>query len=145
MKNILFWCGRLVLGGAFSYAAISKILDPAAFATNIGHYHLLPHPLALTFGLYLPWLELFCGVGVLCRWREQGALLLTAAMCGIFCAALLSAWFRGLDINCGCFGYDTTASNLPLAIARSATLGLIAFFLLWKTKPTGLPHIPVSG
>lgn len=136
MKNILFWCGRLVLGGAFAYAAFSKILDPAAFATDIGHYRLLPHSLTLALGLYLPWLELFCSIGVLCRWRERGALLLITAMCGMFCAALVSAWFRGLDINCGCFGHDITASNLPLAISRSLALGLLALYLFKQSQPT---------
>jgi len=134
MKNIFFWCGLLALGGTFAYAALQKILAPAAFAADIGHYHLLPHPLTLALGLYLPWLEIFCGIGILCRWRERGALILAAAMCAMFCVALSSAWFRGLDINCGCFGHGAASSDLPLAIARSAVLGLLALSLFTRSQ-----------
>jgi len=136
MKNTLFWIARLLLGGTFAVAAAQKILDPATFATDIGHYHLLPYPLTAALSLYLPWLELICGIGVLCRWRERGACLLIAAMCGLFFAALCSAWWRGLDINCGCFGHSVTATDLPLAIARSLVLGLLAIFLFRKSQPT---------
>jgi len=135
MKDILFWCGRFVLGGIFGYAAVLKIFDPSAFATDIGHYHLLPYPLTLGLALYLPWVELVCAVGLLCRWRERGALLLIALLCGMFFVALASAWFRGLDINCGCFGRSSVASDLPLAVARSLALGLLALFLFVRSKP----------
>ena len=139
MKNFLFWCGRLLLGGTFAYAALSKIPDPTAFASDIALYHLLPHSFTLVLGLYLPWLELFCGIGVLCRWRERGALLLTAGLCGIFCVAIGSAWFRGLDINCGCFGHSTAPSALPLAFIRSLVLGLLALFLFRQSQPANAP------
>ena len=136
MKNIFLWIARLLLGGTFAVAAVQKILDPAAFAADIGHYHLLPYPLTLALGLYLPWLEFACSVGVLCRWRERSACLLTAMMCGVFFAALSSAWWRGLDINCGCFGHSVTATGLPLAIARSLVLGLLALLLFRESQPT---------
>ena len=137
LKTAALWSGRLLLGGAFAYAAAQKILDPAAFATDLGHFRLLPVALIAPFALYLPWLELLCGVGVLCRWSERGALFLTALLCGVFCVALASAWFRGLDINCGCFGHGPVPSSLPLAIARSFALGLIALLLLRQSQRAG--------
>ena len=137
MKIVAHWFCRLLLGGAFAYAAIQKILDPAAFAADIGHYRLLPYPLIPPLALYLPWLELTCSIGVLSRRRERGSLLLITGMCGVFCAALASAWFRGLDINCGCFGHGTAASSLPWAIARSFALGLIALLLLRQGQRAG--------
>ena len=134
VKILALWLCRLLLGGTFAYAALNKIADPAAFATDITHYHLLPYALTLVFGLYLPWLELVCSAGVIFRWRERGALLLSALMCAIFCVAIGSAWFRGLDINCGCFGQSTSPSVLPLAFARSLALGLLALFLIRQTS-----------
>lgn len=138
VKMIAQWIGRLLLGGIFAYAAARKIMDPSAFAADIAHFRLLPHPLTLALGLYLPWLELICGAGVIVRRFESGALLLITLMCVLFCLALTSAWFRGLDINCGCFGHATASSPLPWAIARSLVLGLIAFVLLRsnRTGPT---------
>lgn len=134
MKTALLWIFRLLLGGVFIYAAALKIADPAGFATDIQHFRLLPYPLTLGLGLYLPWLEIICGVSVLCRWRERCALLLLAGLCFVFSVALASAWYRGLDINCGCFGHGTAASDLPLAFARSLLLGLVALFLFKQAQ-----------
>ncbi|HWA27855.1 MAG TPA: MauE/DoxX family redox-associated membrane protein [Lacunisphaera sp.] len=129
MKTLLSWIGRLLLGGTFAYAAILKLADPAAFAADIGHYRLLPYPLTLALGLYLPWLELISAAAVILRWRERGALVVLLGLCVIFSLAIASAWWRGLDITCGCFGSAAANANLPVALARTVTLGLIAFGL----------------
>ena len=136
VKTTVIWICRLLLGGTFAYAAALKIANPSAFATDIAHFRLLPHPLALALGLYLPWLELICGSGVIVRRFESAALLLIALMCGIFFAALTSAWFRSLDISCGCFGH-AASTTLPIAIARSAALGLLALFLFRQNRSAG--------
>ena len=140
MKTILGWLGRLVLAGAFLYAGASKALDPQAFATDIDHYRLLPHPVVLAVSVYLPWLEIFCGLAVLARRRERGALFVLGGLCVLFCAALASAWFRGLDISCGCFGHATTAS-VPVAFARSFILGLVAVALLGVSRIPPAPAV----
>jgi putative oxidoreductase len=88
----------------------------------------------LGLALYLPWLELLCAAAVLTRRYERGALLLLAGWGGIFTVALASAWLRGLDISCGCFGHSASPTALPWAIARSLTLGMIALGLLQKAK-----------
>ena len=67
--NAADWFCRLVLGGTFAWAAVAKILDPQAFAADIDHFRLLPYPLTLAAGVYLPWLELVCALAVLARWR----------------------------------------------------------------------------
>ena len=137
MKTLV-WCGRLVLGGMVLYAGVTKALDPRAFAVDIGHYRLLPHPLVLAGSVYLPWLEILCSAAVLTRWRERGALLILASLCTLFSAALASAWIRQLDITCGCFGHAMT-TTVPIAFARSLVLGMIAFLLLRAVRPIRLP------
>jgi len=139
LRNAFAWLGRLLLGGTFVVAAGFKILDPPAFVADIGHYRLLPYPLAVALGVYLPWLELSCGAAVLIRRLEQGALLILAGLCGLFSLAIASAWARGLDITCGCFGH-ATSSSLPLGLARSLTLGLVALFLLRRGHHTISPN-----
>lgn len=133
LTSLALWCCRLLLGGAFGTAAILKLLDPSAFVADIDHYRLLPYPLAVVVAIYLPWLELLCGAAVLFRWRERGAALLLVALCAIFASALASAWLRGLNIDCGCFG-RTLASSLPVALARSLVLGGVGVVLLLGNK-----------
>lgn len=122
VTSVLAWVGRLLLAGVFGYAAAIKILDPQAFATDIDHFRLLPYWLASFAGAYLPWLELFCAAAVFFRRCERGALLLLIGLCAMFSGALASAWARGLDISCGCFGHSEISTNFPWAIARAAAL-----------------------
>lgn len=129
MKPFLAWSGRIVLGGSFAVAAALKVQDPATFAADIDHFRLLPYPLTLGLALYLPWLELFCGAAVLVRRHERGALLVLAGLCAGFALALASAWLRGLDISCGCFGHSAIGSSLLPALVRAVVLGLIAVVL----------------
>ena len=134
LMKTLAWLGRIILGGTFVYAAVFKIRDPAGFVADIGHYRLLPYPLAVALGVYLPWLELLCGTAVLIRRLEQGALLILTGLCALFGVALASAWIRSLNIDCGCFGHAITSSSLPLALARTLSLDLIAFCLLRRSR-----------
>jgi putative oxidoreductase len=129
-KTAATWIARLILGGVFGYAAVLKLLDPSAFATDIGHFHILPHPATLALAVYLPWLELVCAVAVIVRWRERAALLMLTLLCGVFVAALASAAIRGLDLDCGCFGHSPQKIAWPWLIARPLILGLFAFILL---------------
>ena len=128
MKTAVIWFLRILLCGTFVYAGASKLLDPQAFASDIGHYRLLPYPLAIALALYLPWLELLCGLAVTIRQLEYGALTLILGMCLTFAGALASAWWRGLDISCGCFGHDTLVV-VPWALARVVMLAVLAFWL----------------
>lgn len=147
LKSAGRWAGRLLLGGVFAYAAVGKLADPAGFITDIGHYHLLPYPVTVAAGLYLPWLELICAAAVLSRRQERGALLLLLGLCSLFAAALASAWWRGLDINCGCFGHRANSSALPLALIRAVALGLVAWFMLRALRPQrdqGRSPLPTS-
>jgi putative oxidoreductase len=136
----LSWAGRLLLAGVFGYAATAKILDPQAFATDIDHFRLLPYWLASFAGAYLPWLELLCAAAVLFRRCERGALLLVTGLCMMFAVALASAWVRGLDISCGCFGHSEISTNFPWAIVRATALGVVAFLLFRKMRSAIVSH-----
>ena len=122
---------RLAVSAVFIYAGIRKALDPAAFATAIGHYRLVPYPVAAAVAAYLPWLEIACGFGLWWRWTRLGAANLLVLLSLLFALVLVSALARHLDIACGCFGPG--ASGRPLLVldlARSLVLALAAGYLL---------------
>jgi uncharacterized membrane protein YphA (DoxX/SURF4 family) len=95
---------RLVVGGVFLYAGAIKIIDPAAFAKDIGNYRMLPHEWVNLLALTLPWVEAVSGgllmVGI---WKRTNALLIGFLLI-IFMAAIGQAIARDLNIECGCFG-----------------------------------------
>ena len=130
--QVMGWVGRIILAAVFVYAGAAKALDPAAFADAIGSYRLLPHPAGVALALYLPWLEITGGLGVLWSRTRQGALSLLFLLCLVFAIAVASAWIRGLDIACGCFGGGAVgAAALRTSLLRSASLALLAGALLW--------------
>ena len=51
-----------------------------------------------------------------------GASLVIGGMLVTFLIALGSAWMRGLDITCGCFGHGSNKSNYLLAVLLDAAL-----------------------
>ena len=128
---ILPWVARLALGLVFAYAGAAKVLAMGAFLDNIENYQMLPHAAAVALSVYLPFLEIGCGLALLSRRLERGALLLIGGMTAVFIIALLSAWVRGLNIECGCFGSGGARGEYGLALIRDAVL-LATVWLLWK-------------
>ena len=95
---------RVGLAVLFLFSGASKAWDPAAFAGDIANYRLTPWLFTMASALYLPWLEIAVALGFFSRRTRRGALFLASALLVVFCAALASAWWRDLNIHCGCFG-----------------------------------------
>ena len=138
LKPAIEWGMRIILASAFIAAGVAKLIDTPAFVANLGHFRLLPYPLTVALALYLPWLELWCGMAVVVRHKDQAALFMLVGLCAMFTVALASAWWRGLDIDCGCFGHVFPATKQSFAIARSAALGLIGVVLWGRSRQSGL-------
>ena len=96
---------EIIVGAIFIYAGAIKALDPVGFARDIDNYKLLPWPVAVALGLYLPWLEIFSGLALVTRRLYRGGLLILTLLTTVFIAASIVAKARGLDISCGCFGH----------------------------------------
>jgi len=120
---------RIFIGGLFVVAGALKVLDPAQFAADIDHYHLLPYFAVAPLALYLPWLEIICGFAAMAGTARRSALVLLLGLTVIFTIAVASAWIRGLDITCGCFG-AASAVPLSLALVRDVVLGIVLFWLV---------------
>lgn len=113
---------RWVLAAIFLYAGAMKAWDPARFALDIASYQLLPERVAVALALYLPWLEIVCGVFLLCKRCTSGALGILMILTLLFLAALSSAWFRGVDVHCGCFGFSNAKASYAWMTGRDLVL-----------------------
>ncbi len=133
---------RPTLAGVFLTAGAIKAWDPARFALDVHHYRLLPWALSAAVAFYLPWLEIVCGAALYLKKADRGALLLVLGLTSAFLAALVSAWSRGLDISCGCFG-GTGSANYPLAITLDLALLIAAAALFRSLNREAKPkHVP---
>jgi uncharacterized membrane protein YphA (DoxX/SURF4 family) len=128
------WLCRLVVGGAFIYAGVVKIIDPAAFAKDIGNYQLMPditiHLLAIT----LPWIEVVAGLLVLLGWWMRASLIVIGAMLVVFVAAISAALARGLDISCGCFGSSKGRRVGLITLVQDIVFLVMIAWLWWQSK-----------
>lgn len=113
---------RLALASVFITAGALKALDPSSFAQAIHHYQLTPWAASVAAAHYLPWLEITCGICLFHPKLRLAALWILIGLILVFSGALGSAWARGLDIECGCFGSGAANANYPLSLVRNAVL-----------------------
>jgi uncharacterized membrane protein YphA (DoxX/SURF4 family) len=129
--RILEWLLRFVLAGAFLYAGYLKARDPIQFLFDIRSFQLLPDPYAALVAMGLPWLEIFCGAGVLLKRLYVGSLTVLAVSLAVFMVAIAWSWHRGLDVSCGCFGKSAEELSYTWHLVRNGALLVVALGLLW--------------
>ena len=120
-----------VLAGIFIYAGALKAIDPVQFASDIDNYKILPWSVSVALAFYLPWLEIFCALGLVFRFLYRGALSILSASIVVFTLATIAAKIRGLDITCGCFGHASQNWSFPSHLATNLAIlaALLALFL----------------
>ncbi len=122
------------VAGIFIYAGVLKAIDPVQFASDIDNYKLLPWPVSVAIAFYLPWLEIFCALGLVFRFLYRGALSILALSIVVFTLATIAAKVRGLDITCGCFGHASQHWSFPAHLLTN--LAILAGLLLLSFKAT---------
>ncbi len=160
-SNILWRILDLILGGMFIFAGIAKILDldqligdlqhlrfasvfsdlsnlslanPAEFASDIDNYKILPWPVSVALAFYLPWLEIFCALGLVVRFLYRGSLSILIALIAVFTLATIAAKVRGLDITCGCFGHASQHWSFASHLATNLAILAALIFLWFSTR-----------
>lgn len=123
---------RLAFAVILGWASIDKILHPWAFSQDIVNYRVLGDGLSAVAAIWVPYLELFTAVCLLAGLWLDGAVLVNAGLMWIFLILVLQAFFRRLDIHCGCFTVKGESVIGPLKIAENAAFaaGSLALLLL---------------
>jgi putative oxidoreductase len=124
----------LIVGGVFVYAGVLKILDPVQFANDIDNYKTLPWFVSVRLALYLPWLEILCGLAVIFRFFYRGGLSILTALIAVFIGATVVAKMRGLDITCGCFGHASKNWNFSTHLILDLLILLAALALFSRVR-----------
>jgi putative oxidoreductase len=126
----------LIVGGIFVYAGVVKVLDPVQFANDIDNYKTLPWFVSVRLAVYLPWLEIFCGLAFIFRFLYRGGLLILTALILVFIGATIAAKMRGLDITCGCFGHASKNWNFSTHLVLDLLILLAAVVLFSRVRRT---------
>ena len=155
----LFWvfnllC-RLAVGGVFVVASLGKLIDPVQFLGAVDQYQILPHFALPFFAAGLPAVEMICGLSIIAGFQVRANALLICGMMGMFIVAMVSAIFRHIYLDCGCFDLFGESGS-PVGwntVARDSIILLPALWLLFvrpgdKTRPnspsTDIPHSETS-
>lgn len=121
----------ILIGGLFVYAGIVKVIDPVEFARDIDNYKMLPWSSSVWIALYLPWLEILCGLALSTRVLYRGSVFMVTGLMSLFIVASIVAKARGLDVSCGCFGHASTYLSFSWHLALDFLL-LGGLLFLWK-------------
>jgi uncharacterized membrane protein YphA (DoxX/SURF4 family) len=146
VAKVVPWVGtlaRLVLGGVLIAAGLLKLPDPAASVRAVRAYQMLPESVVPTIGYGLPLFEICVGAMLVIGLATRIVAVLAGLLMAAFIVGISSAWARGLQIDCGCFGgggfaADAT-SKYPWEIARDVGLLAAAGWLV------ALPRTMVSA
>ena len=162
----------LVVAAIFIFAGLTKILDldhliadlqqlqfanaladlrnvslanPGEFASDIDNFKILPWPVSVALAFYVPWLEIFCALGLVFRFLYRGALSILSASIVVFTLAIIAAKVRGLDITCGCFGHASQHWSFPSHLATNLTILVALVALLFKATSEIRRQIPFNS
>jgi uncharacterized membrane protein YphA (DoxX/SURF4 family) len=136
------WFGlaaRLLLAGVWLFAGGSKVRDLAESVRAVHAYQILPYEASRVVGAALPFVELALGGLLLVGLAVRLAAGISAGLLALFVAGISSAWARGLQIDCGCFGGggELAAGRSPQyhwEIARDLGLLAVAGYLLFRPR-----------
>ncbi len=123
-RSVGLLVARLLVGGIFLLASVSKIQSPGSFADAVRAFHILPPNLVLPFAFVVPWLELLVGLylvsGFMSRIGALGSLILLST----FLVALVDALLTGNTSHpCGCFGGAGNGNVILSFLAGGNTVG----------------------
>ncbi|WP_222196025.1 MauE/DoxX family redox-associated membrane protein [Modestobacter italicus] len=146
MQTVRPWAAtaaRLLLGVVFVVAGALKLPDPAAAERAVRAYRLLPEALVSPVAFGLPVLEIAVGLALLAGVFVRTAAIASAVLMVVFLIGVGSAWARGLQIDCGCFGgggeVAAEDTGYPGEIARDTALLFVALALArWPSSRLAL-------
>ena len=128
MRRTLIFVFRLALGAVFLYAAYTKLRHPwMLFAFSINSYQVLPEWAVTFLARTLPWFELLLGLFLLIGWPLRTAAASASALLMLFFAVMLRSYYKGMSIDCGCFGFGEALG--PKTLIRDGVLVVLALAL----------------
>jgi hypothetical protein len=121
-----------VAGAVLVIAGLPKVTKPGVFAAQVADYGIVPAALTGVLARVIPLSELLAGGLLLAglagpRPLRQAGAGLAMVLFAVFLAALASAYARGRDIACACFGGDSELETVGAhAIVRTGLLFVLA-------------------
>jgi uncharacterized membrane protein YphA (DoxX/SURF4 family) len=143
------WIGllaRLIVGVVDLVAGLSKFSDPAGNVRAVRAYKILPESIVPIVGHALPTIEIVIGALLILGLFTRAMGILSGLFFLAFIIGISSAWARGLEINCGCFGNGGVPADpqrqYAIDIARDIGLLICSVWLvIWPRTRFALDNL----
>ena len=135
----LAWhAARLGSAGLWLVAALGKLKDPVKFMGGVEQYALLPSWGVPATALAMPGIELALGLALLANRGVKAAALLANGLMLVFIAAMGSAMWRGMELDCSCFDLLNFGPSIVgwNTIGRDVVMMLPTLWLAFWDPPT---------
>jgi uncharacterized membrane protein YphA (DoxX/SURF4 family) len=127
-------------------AGLAKFSDPAGNVRQVRAFRILPESLVPTVGHALPTVEIVIGAMLILGILTRSFAVLAALFFLAFIVGIASAWARGMEINCGCFGSQGVPADpqrqYAIDIARDIGLLICSLWLvIWPRTRIALDNL----
>lgn len=146
MKQWIGVAARLIVGILDLWAGLAKYPDPAGNVRHVRNFRILPEAVVPTVGHALPTTEIVIGAALVLGLLTRAFAVIGALFFVAFIIGIASAWARGLEINCGCFGNGGVPANpqrqYAIDIARDVGLLICCLWLVvWPRTRLALDNL----
>ncbi|HEU4454565.1 MAG TPA: MauE/DoxX family redox-associated membrane protein [Longimicrobium sp.] len=139
---------RIFLGLLFVIAGLTKLLPPDhryLFEMAVSAHGLLPPAAVVWVAWLLPLFEIVLGAALVAGWRPRLAAPAAAVLLFGFLGLMFTAYFTGVQADCGCFGFGEPIGRWTLA--RTGALLLVAIVVsvgAWRRRGAA-PAAPAAA
>ncbi len=130
--RVLHWLCRCTLAVVFIYSGYVKAKAPLQFAVAITGYQIVPERFIFPIATYFPWVEIALGLLILVGWKIRWSSVAASGLMLFFIVLLSITLYRGIDTNCGCFGFGDRITWKT--IVRDGSFLVPALFLVFESR-----------
>lgn len=120
---------RIAAGSVFIVSGAGKVHEGAAFVDQVAEYELLPDAMVRVYGTALPWVEIAVGAFLLLGLVSRLSSGVGALTVFSFIIANSVVLYRGLNMDCPCFG-DVAVLQTRDALIVDCVLLIMAIQIL---------------
>jgi putative oxidoreductase len=131
LRSSASWILRLGFAVILAWASADKILHPYDFGLDVLNYRVVNEGISFLVAIWLPYIELFTAVCLAVGLWLEAAAVINAVLMWAFLGLILQAFFRRLDIHCGCFTVRGESVIGPVKIGENALFAALSLLLVW--------------
>jgi uncharacterized membrane protein YphA (DoxX/SURF4 family) len=105
-RGLMTWILRILrigFGVLLIVASLDKIQHPYEFSLAVDNYRVVGETLSRWTAVWIPWLEIFLSLLLITGICPLATAWTNFLLMIVFLLLVSQAYFRGLDIECGCF------------------------------------------